>query len=453
MNHLSPFFNTTIAAVIFAMLLFPYYLLRKWKSRASKGIPAPQPQAAWPLIGHLPLLSGSDPPHITLAALANTCGPLFSIRLGIQFVLVVSCLKVGKELFTGVNDVIVTFRPALVAGKLMGYNYALFPFTPGGLYWRETRKISTLELLSNRRLELLKHIRNQEFGAGADGDEKEGRQFQERTTTLLHYLGTLVLRDAVPFLGWMDVDGHEKAMKKTAKELDNLLDKWLQEHERNRYFGEKSKEDQDFMDVLLSALDGKSIEGYDADTINKAVSLSMVAGNETIAVAMTWALALLLNHKPVLRKAQKGLDEVIGKERLVNDKDISKLVYLLAIVKGTLRLYPPAFISGPRQFTGDCNINPMVFKPERFLTTHNNVDVRSHKFEMLPFGGGRRACPGASYALQIIHLTMATLLQAFEISTSSDAAIDMTPGVGLTNMKTTPLEVVFSPRLPLCCFE
>lgn len=72
---------------------------------------------------------------------------------------------------------------------------------------------------------------------------------------------------------------------------------------------------------------------------------------------------------------------------------------------------------------------------------------------MLPFGGGRRACPGASYALQIIHLTMATLLQAFEISTSSDAAIDMTPGVGLTNMKKTPLEVVFSPRLPLCCFE
>lgn len=165
MNHLSPFFNSTIAAVIFAMLLFPYYLLRKWKSRASKGIPAPQPQAAWPLIGHLPLLSGSDPPHITLAALANTCGPLFSIRLGIQFVLVVSCLKVGKELFTGVNDVIVTFRPALVAGKLMGYNYALFPFTPGGLYWRETRKISTLELLSNRRLELLKHIRNQEVKA------------------------------------------------------------------------------------------------------------------------------------------------------------------------------------------------------------------------------------------------------------------------------------------------
>lgn len=75
--------------------------------------------------------------------------------------------------------------------------------------------------------------------------------------------------------------------------------------------------------------------------------------------------------------------------------------------------------------------DPMVFKPERFLTTHNNVDVRSHKFEMLPFGGGRRACPGASYALQIIHLTMATLLQAFEISTSSDAAIDMTPGVGV----------------------
>ncbi|KAJ9166158.1 hypothetical protein P3X46_020944 [Hevea brasiliensis] len=521
MDYISPYFNTTIAAAgVFVLLILPYYLLRKWKSRASKGILAPQPRGAWPLTGHLSLLSGSHPPHVTLGALADKYGPVFTIRVGVHPVLVVSSSDVAKELFTGANDVIVTFRPALVAAELMGYNYGLFPFTPGGPYWSETRKISTFELLSNSRLELLKHIRIQEvetsikelhkawedkkvvdmkqwfsdlnlnvllrmiigkkyFGGGAVGDEKEGRRFQEGMTILFHYLGTLVLRDAVPFLGWMDVGGHEKVMKKTAKELDDALEKWLQEHKRNRYLGEKSKGDQDFMDVMLSFLDGKSLEGYDADTINKATSLSMIAGNETVTVAMTWALALLLNNRPVLKKAQEELDKIVGRERLVNDKDISNLFYLQAIVKETLRLYPPAFIPGPRQFTQDCTIggyyvpkntwlmvnvwkiqrdpsvwpDPTEFKPERFLTTHKNVDVRSQNFELLPFGGGRRACPAASYVLHIVHLTLATLLQAFEISTPTDAAIDMTPGAGLANMKTTPLEAVVSPRLPPCCYE
>ncbi|KAJ9170155.1 hypothetical protein P3X46_018283 [Hevea brasiliensis] len=412
-----------------------------------------------------------------MGALADKYGPIFTIRVGVHTVLLVSSSEVAKELFTA-NDVKVTFRPALVAAKLMGYNYALFPFNPGGPYWREARKISISELLSNRRPELLKHIRIGEvetfikelykawkdrktvemkqwfsdlnlnvllriiigkkyFGAGAVGDEKKGRRFQEGITMLFHYLGTLVLRDAVPFLGWMDVGGHEKAMKKTARELDNVLEKWLQEHERKRYGAEVEK---DFMDVMLSVLDGKSLEGYDADTINKATSL----------------------------------------ERLVNDEDVSRLVYLQAIVKETLRLYPPAFIPGPRQFTEDCTIGgyhvpkntwlmvnvwkiqrdprvwpePTEFKPERFLTTHKNFDVRGRNFELLPFGGGRRACPAASYGLHIILLTLVTLLQAFEISTPTDAAIiDMTPGIGLTNMKTTPLEVVVSPRLPPCCYE
>ena len=169
----------------------------------------------------------------------------------------------------------------------------------------------------------------------------------------------------------------------------------------------------------------------------------------------------------------------MGKERLANDSDISKLVYLQAIIKETLRLYPPAIIPGPRQFSKDCTIggyhvpkgtwlmmnlwkihrdpnvwaDPAEFKPERFLTSHKDIDVRGHNFELLPFGGGRRACPAVSFGLRMMHLTLVNLLHAFEISTPTNASIDMSPGIGLTNMKTTPLEVVVSPRLPSYCFE
>ncbi|KAI4336929.1 hypothetical protein L6164_015399 [Bauhinia variegata] len=68
-------------------------------------------------------------------------------------------------------------------------------------------------------------------------------------------------------------------------------------------------------------------------------------------------------------------------------------------------------------------------------------------FELLPFGGGRRSCPGISFGLQMTHLALAALLQAFEITTPSNAPVDMTATFGLTNIKTTPLEVFVKPRL------
>ena len=89
---------------------------------------------------------------------------------------------------------------------------------------------------------------------------------------LFHYLGTLVLRDVVPFLGWMDVGGHEKKMKTASRELDDMLEKWLEEHKQKRNLSETEVE-KDFMNAMIRDLDGKSFEGYDADTINKATCL------------------------------------------------------------------------------------------------------------------------------------------------------------------------------------
>ncbi|KAH7524015.1 hypothetical protein FEM48_Zijuj06G0073500 [Ziziphus jujuba var. spinosa] len=160
---------------------------------------------------------------------------------------------------------------------------------------------------------------------------------------------------------------------------------------------------------------------------------------------------------------------------MLEESDINKLVYLQAIVKGTLRLYPAAPLSGPRESIQDCNIggyhvpkgtrlitniwkiqtdpkiweDPLEFKPERFLTTQKDVDHRSQlHFEYIPFGSGRRACPGASFGLQMVNFSLASFLHAFEISTPSDAPVDMTESFGLTNPKATPLDVLIKPSLP-----
>ncbi|KAL2346362.1 hypothetical protein Fmac_000362 [Flemingia macrophylla] len=144
---------------------------------------------------------------------------------------------------------------------------------------------------------------------------------------------------------------------------------------------------------------------------------------------MTWALSLLLNNQHALKKLKDELDEHVGRERLVTESDIGKLVYLQAVVKETLRLYAAGPLSGPREFINDCTLggyhikaDPRVrsdafeFQPERFLTTYKDVDVKGQHFELRPFGGGRRSCRGTSFALQMTHYALATFLQAFEVT-------------------------------------
>ncbi|KAM0967884.1 hypothetical protein ACFX2A_016611 [Malus domestica] len=516
-----PYANS-ITAGLFTIIIVSYYLSRRWRAANHKGkLSPPEAKGAWPILGHLPLLGGSTPPHITLGAMADKYGPLYTIRLGVYPSLVISSSEIAKECFT-TNDLKVNSRPKMAVVDHIGYNYAMFGFAPSGPYWREIRKITTLELLSNRRVELLKHIRVSEvttflkelhetwstrkkqssksgvvvelkqwfgdmslnvivrmvagkrYSVAADEDEKkEALRVQNALREFFHFVGLFLVGDAVPYLRWLDLGGHEKAMKKTAKELDAIVGEWVEEHKQRRAKG-GAKGEQDFIDAMLSVLDGADLGGFDADTINKATSLNMIAGGtDTTMVTLTWAISLLVNNPHILKRALNELDTKIGRQRVVSEEDISNLVYIQAIVKETLRLYPAAPLSGPREFTEDCTIagchirkgtrlimnlwklqtdpknwpDPFEFKPERFLTTHKDVDVKGHHFELIPFGSGRRACPGLAFGLQIVQFTLASFLHAFEISNPSSAPIDMTESFGLTNVKATLLKVLIKPRL------
>ncbi|XP_024155846.1 cytochrome P450 82A3 [Rosa chinensis] len=199
----------------------------------------------------------------------------------------------------------------------------------------------------------------------------------------------------------------------------------------------------------------------------------IAGGNDTTTITLTWAIALLLNNCENLKRAQD--DTEIGRERFVSESDMSKLVYIQAIVKETLRLYPAAPLLAPHEFDKDCTIggyyvpkgtrlitnlwkiqtdskmwldDPLGFKPERFQTTHKDVNVRGQHFGFIPFESGRRACPGLSFGIQMVQFILANFLHAFQVSTFSDnAPIDMTESFGLTNIKATLLAVLIEPRL------
>uniref|UniRef100_A0A2C9VX06 Cytochrome P450 n=1 Tax=Manihot esculenta TaxID=3983 RepID=A0A2C9VX06_MANES len=185
-------------------------------------------------------------------------------------------------------------------------------------------------------------------------------------------------------------------------------------------------------------------------------------------------MALILGASDTTTKAQQELDSVVGRERQVNESDMKDLVYLQAIIKEIFRLYPAAPLSVQHESIEDCSVggyhipsgtrlivnlsklhrdsrvwlNPSEFKPERFLTTHKDIDFKGQNFELIPFGSGRRMCPGVSFASQVVNLILATLLHSFEIETPSGQPVDMSESAGLTNLKATPLDVLLMTCLP-----
>ncbi|KAJ1390456.1 Cytochrome P450 [Sesbania bispinosa] len=249
---------TTMIAIL--SLVFFVYLFLFRPSKAGHGREAPLVAGAWPIIGHLPLLRGSQTPHRTLGAIADKYGPIFTIKLGATPALVLSSWEMAKECFT-TNDLVVSSRPKLVAVEHMAYNQAMLGFAPYGPYWRELRKIVILEFLSNRRIELLGHVRVSElqtsikelfsvwsnkknesgyvlvelkqwfaqltfnmilrmiagkryFGSMDVDEEKEAERCLKALNKFMRLMGVFTVGDAIPCLRWLDVGGHEKAMKK-----------------------------------------------------------------------------------------------------------------------------------------------------------------------------------------------------------------------------------------------
>ncbi|KAH6765418.1 cytochrome P450 [Perilla frutescens var. hirtella] len=502
--------------------LIAFFLFNQLRNPTNKKRRLPRAGGALPIIGHLHLFGGKQLLHKTLAAMAEKYGPVFTVKLGSQENLVVSSWETAKECFTTLDKVF-SDRPYITATRLLGYNGAMIGLAPYGPYWRQMRKIATLELLSHRRIDMMSHVRASELQSSlkqlydlwaVNGRNKGlvmvdmkqwfgdltlntsvrmigGKRFNESSDQVrsrqkdlmrdfLNYFGVFVLSDAIPSLGWLDLQGHQRNMKRIAKELDDLVGEWLEEHKQRRKTKNKSSVDddeheEDFMDAMLTIMEDADFPQFEADTITKATCLNLVsAGSDAVMVTLTWALSLLLNNPNALKKAQEEVDAHISKDRHVNDFDIKNLVYLEAVVKETLRLYPAGPIIGFHSAMEDCTLStghhvpsgtrllvniwkiqrdeklwpePLEFRPERFMTSHKDIDMRGQNFELIPFGSGRRACPGTSLALQMVHLTLASLLHCFEFSKASDVEIDMTESSGLTNLKATPLEVYITPRL------
>jgi len=319
---LSSLINATTIALPFLILLC-LFLFGFSKVTQSKNKEASIANGAWPILGHLSLFSGKQSPHRVLGALADKYRPIFTINLGIKHVLVVNNWEMAKECFT-INDKAVSSRPMLVSIKHLAYNGAMFGFAPYGPYWRQIRKIATLEILTNRRIQQKQHVRVSEvqtsikelfdvwsskrnescslnyvltdlkqwfthlafnmtlrmvvgkryIGSKTIVEEEEAQRFVKALNEMMRLFGVITVGDVIPCLNFFDFGGHIKVMKETSKELDKITGEWLKEHRHKRTCKNiDGQDDQDIMELLLSLLDGTTIEGFDCDTIIKATVL------------------------------------------------------------------------------------------------------------------------------------------------------------------------------------
>lgn len=330
-------------------------------------------------------------------------------------------------------------------------------------------------------------IERYEVRSAAAADEKDAdSELVSLVNEALRILGVQAVGDVVPWLSFMDALLLPKAaMERTKRRLSALFTRTIQEHREQRACGPDAPP-RDLVDVLLATAalpDGGGAGAITEDVIAAQLSDTIFAGSDTSANTTEWAMAELVRQPALLARAVREVEQLqphpdADSGDVVAEADLARLHFLHAVVKETLRLHPPAPMLLPHYSTADAVVggyrvpagttvlvnawglardpafwpHPHQFLPDRFLDggTHAHVHMTGHHFQLLPFGAGKRVCPGIALGLAMVHRTLATLLHAFAWSLPPDVQrpqdLDMSEHSGLALTKAVSLNLVPHPK-------
>lgn len=335
-------------------------------------------------------------------------------------------------------------------------------------------KSMLFEVMLNLMMMMIAMRRN--YGDDSVTDEGEARRLMEIVQESLKVMETTNVSDYLPWWKWVGGKQLEEKMVALKEKWIVYMQDLIEEQRRktvvvgNGGSSEASitkKEEQKNLIEVLLMLQETEPEFHNDEVIRGLLQVLIAAGTDTSSVTMEWMLSLLLNNPEALKKVQAEIDNCVGEDRLLNESDLSNLPYLRCVINETMRMYPVAPIL-IHESTKDCTVggyhipsgtmlmmnlwavqndpknweDPKKFKPERFLGLEGSADG----YKLLPFGAGRRRCPGENLAMRMMGLTMGTLIQCFEWERPSDEMIDLTEGSGVTMPKAIPLVVKCRPR-------
>ncbi|CAL5420545.1 unnamed protein product [Camellia sinensis] len=514
-TNLNPFFIKKMALPLLPIsltLLFiflSYYLYQKLKFKLP---PGPRPL---PIVGNL---YDIKPVRFRcFADWAQVYGPIISVWFGSTLNVIVSSSELAKEVLKEHDQQLADRHRSRSAAKFSRDGQDLI-WADYGPHYVKVRKVCNLELFTPKRLEALRPIREDEvtamvesifndstnpdncgkpllvkkyLGAVAFNNitrlafgkrfvnsegvmDEQGLEFKAIVANGLKLGASLAMAEHIPWLRWM-FPLEEEAFAKHGARRDRLTRAIMEEHTLARQ--KSGGAQQHFVDALLTLQ-----EKYDLseDTIIGLLWDMITAGMDTTAISVEWAMAELIKNPRVQQKAQEELDRVIGSERVMIEPDFSNLPYLQCIAKESLRLHPPTPLMLPHRANANVKIggydipkgsnvhvnvwavardpavwkNPMEFRPERFF--EEDVDMKGHDYRLLPFGAGRRVCPGAQLGINLVTSMLGHLLHHFVWTPSEGVKpeeIDMSENPGLVTYMKTPVQAVAKPRLPAYLYK
>ncbi|NP_001296629.2 isoflavone synthase precursor [Cicer arietinum] len=307
----------------------------------------------------------------------------------------------------------------------------------------------------------------------------EAEEIRDIARDVLKIFGEYSLTDFIWPLKKLKVGKYEKKIEEIFNRFDPVIEKVIKKRQdvrrrRKERNGELEEGEQSvvFLDTLLDFAEDETMEiKITKEQIKGLVVDFFSAGTDSTAVATDWCLSELINNPRVMKKAREEVDSVVGKDRLVDESDIQNLPYIRAVVKETFRMHPPLPVV-KRKCTEECEINgyvipegalvlfnvwavgrdpkywdrPLEFRPERFLENAGegdagSIDLRGQHFQLLPFGSGRRMCPGVNLATAGMATLLSSVLQCFELQVAgpngqilkgADAKVSMDERPGLT---------------------
>uniref|UniRef100_A0A0E0C3C5 Cytochrome P450 n=1 Tax=Oryza meridionalis TaxID=40149 RepID=A0A0E0C3C5_9ORYZ len=430
------------------LALFPFLLLvlhylatnlttpTTWKETRNHHPPPPSPPRL-PIIGHLHLIG--DLLHVSLRELAHWYGPdLMLLHLGQVPNLIVSSPRAAEAVLR-THDLVFASRPYSLIADILLYSLSDVGLSPYGKQWRQSRRIVTTHLLSNKKVRSYRVAREEEVHkVMAKVHELSTKGMAVDMTELFSTFSN----DLICRLAW-------NTRKLWDELLDEIIDERLRKQKCEHDRGNGDQDEKNFVNVLLLQERGITREHL------KAILVDMFqAGTETSSVVLVFAMAELMKKLHLMAKLQAELRTNISKQgqELITERDLTNMTYLKAVIKETLRLHPPTPLLLPHLVVADCDIDGYMvrsgtrvivnawaigrncesweaaeeFLPERFVDGGSaaNVDFIGTNFQFLPFGAGRRICPGINFASASMEIILANLLYHFDWDVPAEVAVD-----------------------------